>query len=172
MADNIQNGTSKFFKYFFVAVLGYFTLVMVIKRAEWCFVDWTNLLFHESGHIIFGFFGTTIHFLGGTMGQLMWPVGLFGYFLLKGDLFSASVCSWWFGENLVNISKYINDARAMVLPLVGGGIHDWNFLLDQWNLLAHDHTIAAVIFFLGAIMMVGSLLWSLTLRPPTLFSDL
>lgn len=31
----------------------------------------------------------------------------------------------WLGENLLNIARYLGDARAQVLPLVGGGEHDW-----------------------------------------------
>jgi len=39
------------------------------------------------------------------------------------------VALWWVAQNLWNISVYVKDARAEELPLVGGGEHDWNYLL-------------------------------------------
>jgi hypothetical protein len=48
----------------------------------------------------------------------------------------------------------------MVLPLVGGGIHDWNFLLGKWRILRYDRAIANVVFTLGVIIMTGSMVWS------------
>jgi len=77
----------------------------------------------------------------------------------------ASFCLFWFGENFLNISKYIADARSMVLPLVGGGIHDWNFLMGKWHILKYDHTVARVVFVLGVIIMIGSLAWAFFAKP-------
>ncbi|MEF9476256.1 MAG: hypothetical protein L0958_06185 [Candidatus Mariimomonas ferrooxydans] len=153
-------------KYFIVGLMAFFFFYMVIKRSSWCFLDYVNLPFHESGHIIFGFFGETIAFLGGTFGQLMWPAILTVYFIKRREPLSASFCLFWFGENFLNISKYIADARSMVLPLVGGGIHDWNFLLGKWHILRYDHTIANFIFVLGVIIMTGSMVWAFFAKSP------
>ena len=32
--------------------------------------------------------------------------------------FAAAVCTWWVGENLINISVYMADARDLSLPLL------------------------------------------------------
>jgi hypothetical protein len=48
----------------------------------------------------------------------------------------------------------------MRLPLVGGGIHDWNFLLGKWRILKYDHTIANIVFTLGVFLMAGSMVWA------------
>jgi hypothetical protein len=51
------------------------------------------------------------------------------------------------------------DARAMMLPLVGGGDHDWNTILFRWNLLAYDTRIAAVVKTVGWLGIAGGCLW-------------
>ncbi len=145
--------------------MAFFFFYMVIKRSSWCFLDYVNLPFHESGHIIFGFFGETISFLGGTFSQLMWPAILIVYFLRKKDQLATSFCLFWFGENFLNISKYIADARSMTLPLVGGGIHDWNFLLGKWHMLKYDHVIANVVLVFGIVIMTGSMIWAFFAKP-------
>lgn len=119
-SSDFSNGVYRTGKYFIIGLMVFFFFYMVIKRSSWCFLDYVNLPFHESGHLIFGFFGETISFLGGTMGQLMWPLILMIYFFMRRELLSSSFCLFWFGENFLNISKYIADARSMVLPLVGG----------------------------------------------------
>jgi hypothetical protein len=40
----------------------------------------------------------------------------------------------------------------MELPLVGGGEHDWNYLLSVWGALPRDTQIAHDIRFVGAIV--------------------
>jgi hypothetical protein len=59
------------------------------------------------------------------------------------------VAGVWGFENLLNIARYVADARAQVLPLVGGGEHDWTALLDRWGCLAQDTAIAQVIRAMG-----------------------
>ncbi len=148
-------------KFFLIGLMGFFFFYMVIKGSSWCFLDYVNLPFHEFGHILFGPFGETMQFLGGTFGQLMWPVILFIYFFRRKDLLASSFCLFWFGENFLNISKYIADARSMVLPLVGGGIHDWNTLLGKWGMLKYDRTIAKGVFFIGVVIMTASMVWAI-----------
>jgi predicted nucleic-acid-binding Zn-ribbon protein len=152
-------------KYIIIGIMSLFFFYMIIKRSSWCFLDYVNLPFHEFGHILFSPFGETIQFMGGTISQLMWPVILMVYFIRRTEPLSASFCLFWFGENFLNISKYIADARSMELPLVGGGIHDWNFLLSKWHALQYDHAIANIIFVLGVIQMTGSMVWAFLAKP-------
>ena len=53
--------------------------------------------------------------------------------------------------NLLNVARYIGDARAQELPLLGGedSIHDWWYLLINWDLLPRDLTIARWVHFAG-----------------------
>jgi hypothetical protein len=150
-----------------LALMSFFFFYMVIKRSSWCFLDHVNLPFHEFGHILFGPFGETFHFLGGTLSQLMWPFILVIYFIMRKEWLSSSFCLFWFGENFLNISKYVADARSMSLPLVGGGIHDWNFLLGKWGALKYDHTIAMILFVIGVLVMTASIGWALFAKQKT-----
>jgi hypothetical protein len=51
----------------------------------------------------------------------------------------------WFAESLMNTARYLGDAQAMSLPLVGGHIHDWNWLLTRWGGLSSCETIATTL---------------------------
>lgn len=127
-----------------------------------------NLPFHEAGHLIFRPFGRIIHSLGGSMGQLLMPLICLAALLIKAkDPFGGSFCLWWFGENFIDIAPYLNDARALRLPLVGGnvghsspyGFHDWEFILNELGLLRYDHILATISNILGIILMLVSFLW-------------
>lgn len=165
LMDETDRWLGKTSKYAILGLMAFFFFYMVIKRSSWCFLDYINLPFHETGHFMFMFFGETMSFLGGTIGQLMWPLILIIYFLRRKEYLSASFCLFWFGENFLNISKYIADASLMALPLVGGGIHDWNTLLGKWHILHYDRAIARVVFFLGVIIMISSMVWAFVARP-------
>jgi hypothetical protein len=168
-AENIEESTDRWLhrsgKYALISLMGFFFFYMVIKRSGWCFLDYVNLPFHESGHILFTPFGETMHFLGGTFGQLMWPFALLFYFLYRKEYLSSSFCLFWFGENFLNISKYMADARELRLPLVGGGIHDWNYLFYKWGVLHLDKSIAGVMFTIGVIIMTGAMVWAVAVKP-------
>ncbi len=132
------------------------------------FMHLINLPFHEAGHLLFRPFGSFVTSLGGSLGQLLMPLICFGVLLLQTrDTFGASVALWWFGQNFFDLAPYINDARAGVLPLLGGnvghsapyGFHDWEYLLTESGLLAYDHVIAQMSVVVGTGIMLISLLW-------------
>ncbi len=126
------------------------------NRAFWI-IDGVNLGIHESGHLVFGLFQNEfIAFLGGTLLQLIMPLTFVGYFLMQSDKFSASVMLWWFGQNFFHISPYIKDARSQVLPLVGGGVHDWGYLLDKLNLLHLDQQIGNIAWLIGLYIIISA----------------
>jgi len=88
-------------------------------------IDHVNLVFHEAGHHIYGILGDTMELYGGTMGQLTFPTVTAVVFLRQGSLISFAVSMLWFFENFFGIATYMADARAQVLPLIGGIKHDW-----------------------------------------------
>lgn len=122
-------------------------------------LDHVNLAFHEAGHIFFGVFGTWTGFLGGTLGQLLMPLLAAVAFWKRGETASFALVLVWFFENFVNIARYVADARAQQLPLVGGGQHDWFNLLLHWDLLQHDLAIANSLNAVAWLGMSGVLLW-------------
>jgi len=123
-----------------LALLAFWTARLLAVPSRGCFLDLVNLAFHEAGHIFLTPFGSTAHYLGGTLGQLAVPALLAAYFLLVDPARpqGAAVCVWWAGENLINVSVYMADARDLALPLVGGGDHDWNELFYRFGLLGED----------------------------------
>jgi len=132
------------------------------------FMHLVNLPFHEAGHVFFRFFGRFIHSLGGSLGQLLMPVICFRALKYKTrDDFGAAVCLWWFGENWVDMAPYMNDARTLSLPLLGGnfgysspyGFHDWQFLLTESGLLPYDHAIARTSHLTGSLLMLAAIVW-------------
>src|SRR6188768_3939196 len=101
-------------------------------------MDSVDLPIHETGHLVFAPFGEFVQFLGGTLFQLIIPIAFVVYFARRKDVFAACCGMWWVAQNLWNISVYIADARAEVLPLVGGGEHDWAHLLGRMGWLKFD----------------------------------
>lgn len=146
-----------------IALLAFWTLRLSTMPRPSCFLDLVNLAFHEAGHLFMTPFGATMHFLGGTLGQLAVPIGLAAYFLvMKRQPFAAAVCAWWTGQNLVNVSVYMADARDLELPLVGGGDHDWNNLFYTFGLLGEESVrrVAVLTHVAGVLVMLAGLAWS------------
>ena len=132
------------------------------------FMHLINLPFHEAGHMVFRPLGQWMTSLGGTLGQLLMPLVCLAVFLLKArNAFGASVCLWWFGENFMDIAPYVNDARALQLPLLGGnvgesspyGFHDWEYILNEIGWIRYDHTLAQMADKSGSVVLLASLAW-------------
>lgn len=121
------------------------------------FLDNVNLAFHEAGHILLGFFGEFIATAGGTIFQLLIPAVCLVHFLRRGQRLGWQLCLFWTGESLLNISIYAGDAIKQELPLVGGGVHDWTYLLTAMGLIAHTEGAARAIFLAGSAVIFYSL---------------
>jgi hypothetical protein len=145
-------------------VLVVWGLVMItgpIEKGWSTFLHNIDLPIHETGHLVFLIFGRFMHFLGGSIFQILLPAIISAAFLIyKRDAFAAAVMFWWTGQNFLDVASYISDARAMSAHLVGGNIHDWNWLLGHMGLLHQDRQIAAIVFGLGVIIMILSVIWS------------
>lgn len=138
---------------FLVPVSAY--VLWLVLAYEYHFLDGVNLLFHEAGHVFAGFFGETMHFLGGTLGQLFFPVACGFHFLQSRQFFESWIMGIWLAESLMNVARYLGDAQAQSLPLVGGHIHDWNWILTRWGMLDHCEGIASAIHGFAAITAIG-----------------
>jgi len=69
------------------------------------------------------------------------------------------VALWWFAENLWNIAVYVADAQEQALPLVGGGEHDWAFILAEFDVLRDDARIGAIVRFSGTLLFGAAIAW-------------
>lgn len=152
------------------AALAIYTIWIIATADRFHFLDSVNLAIHESGHLAFAWGGEVLAALGGTLLQLLMPLAIALSFWRRGDGHAASVALWWTGQNCFNIARYIGDARAQELPLVGGGEHDWTFLLAHWGVLDRDLGIARDVRFLGVVVTVAALAlggWTVTHAPRT-----
>lgn len=127
------------------------------------FLDGVNLAFHEAGHLFFAPFGQFMHILGGTLGQLIVPGICIAQFLREERPFEAAVCTVWLGESTLYMATYMADAQAQVLPLVGGGLHDWHWLLSRMGLLADCRLLGGFAHVIGSAIAVGGLVLALRL---------
>lgn len=132
-----------------------------VRSADhWDILDDVNLAVHETGHLIFSPLGETLTVLGGSLFQVLVPAAFVAYFVRTHQRYAAWVTLAWVGTSLFNVARYIGDARAQELPLLGGEntIHDWWYLLIERDLLAYDTVIARWVHFAGTIAFVAAVL--------------
>jgi len=133
------------------------------------FMHVVHLVFHEAGHVLSMPFGRFPGVLGGSALQLLIPLLCGGAFLVTNrDPFAASVTLWWAGQSLMDLAPYIADARALSLPLLGGGTgaevegHDWEYLLGALGLMNQDVVLGRLAFASGALTMLAAIGWGST----------
>lgn len=146
----------------------YFTIAVDDLGWEPGFMHNVHLIFHEAGHAIFMMVGaprTLVVFMGSGL-QVLFPLGIAAAFYFKNrDAYGAAVCLWWAGHATLDVAPYIADARALELPLLGGGNgreiegHDWEYLLGHWNALHLDTRIGATTAFAGRVAMACAFAW-------------
>lgn len=129
------------------------------RRDGFLILDYVNLPFHEAGHVFFGLFGETLGLWGGTLGQLAMPIIVGVAFFRQTHLLGTNFALFWFGENFLNIGRYMADARAQALPLVGGGLHDWHLILSRLGLLHLDTLLGGVTHAAGWLLMFAAAGW-------------
>jgi len=125
-------------------------------------IDGANLLFHEAGHPVFGLLGSRfLMFLGGTLGQLAFPVAAAVVFASRRQTASFAAAVVWIGLNLVNVGRYAADAELRVLPLLAADedAHDWWNLLGMMGLRHHATLIGGAIAAAGWAAQVAAPAW-------------
>ena len=109
----------------------YFWSTPSASTATFLFIDLANLVVHEGGHLLFGWFGATLGLWGGTILQWLVPLLLAAYFFTQRQTTAFAFCVFFFFENWLYTATYMADARAMVLPLVTAG--DSDFVEHDWH---------------------------------------
>jgi len=122
-------------------------------------LDSANLALHEAGHPLVGILSSRASVYGGTLFQLAFPVAVAVHFHRRGHMAGAAAGAVWLGENLLNVARYMADARAQLLPLVGGGDHDWTEIFTRWRILHLDTRMAGLTRFLAVLVMMAALAW-------------
>lgn len=144
------------------AAISFFAFIL---RSPVPVFDWIDLGVHELGHMIVMGGPRMLHFLAGSLLQVAVPAALAGYFLWKQkDLAGAGFCLAWAGTSAWDVSVYIADAPIQALPLIGGGTHDWGYLLGPqgWDALDRAGSIAGFVDLMGmaaAVAGIGLAVW-------------
>jgi hypothetical protein len=146
---------------------GAYGVFCAIRPSAYGFLDGVDLIFHEAGHVIFGVLGDIPGVLGGTVMQLLIPAGIAAYFVHQRQAHSATVTLVWLAQSLFNVSVYVRDARAQALPLLGGGEHDWNYLLGRTHLLSWDQGIGVLVYAVGLAALLTAIVGGLALSLET-----
>ena len=124
---------------------------------------------HEFGHLFWSLLGEWIGIAGGSLTQLLIPIGAAALVYKSRDWFGVAVCGVFLASSLADLSWYIGDARTEMLDLVSfspdGAIHDWNYLLGRAGMLGLDLRLASFTRFvawmvlLASTVLAGRLLW-------------
>jgi hypothetical protein len=145
---------------FYAAFLAY----AFSAQGGFLFIDNANLIVHEGGHNLFGWFGPTLNLWGGTLLQWLVPFLLATYFFRQRQMTGFVFCLFFFFENWLYTATYMADARAQVLPLVTTGDpdfveHDFHAIFTSLGVLNYDTKIAAVVRLLGWCGMLACVGW-------------
>lgn len=141
-------------------------IYLLLNRGHYTWIDNADLVIHEGGHFFFRFFGIFIYAAGGTLMQIILPSLIAWYFFKKYYRTGVQFTLLWLGQNLINISVYAADARAMKLHLLGGNkvFHDWHFMLGRLNMLSYDTTIGYIFFGAAAVIFLVAVLMPLIIK--------
>jgi len=135
-----------------VTLIALYGVLCIRSPDDFGLLDSVVLPIHETGHLVFSPFGEFMQFAGGTLFQLIMPLCFVIYFWRRRDTFAWSIVLAWVAQNLWNIARYAADARAQELPLVGGGEHDWAYMLGELGWLMHDTQISRGIHAAGVLL--------------------
>ena len=144
----------------FAVLLSIYFVWIAYDPMQGSFLDNVDLPIHETGHLIFRLFGELMMVAGGSLFQVIFPAVFVGYFVWRGQCYSAAIVLLWIGQSILNVWVYASDAVVMQLVLTSGftgsegSFHDWNYLLDHFGLLGSVKAVAGIIRFIGTSTII------------------
>ncbi|THF88351.1 hypothetical protein E7T09_03865 [Deinococcus sp. KSM4-11] len=132
------------------------TVPGVLHPLSGSLLDHVDLVFHEAGHVIFSVLGETVMLLGGSLMQVLVPLGCAAAFLQRRDRYAAGLMTLWAGQSLMGVATYVRDAPTRNLDLITGDpdTHDWWQLLGAANALNMAAPLGSAIAFLAFVALV------------------
>lgn len=124
-------------------------------------IDVILLAFHESSHWAAIWMPRSLYVLAGSAGQVAIPLAIGAYLHARGDRLGPAVGLGWAGLSCAGVARYVADAPTEELPLVGGTVHDWAFLLgpEGFGGMQHAAAIAGAVHTAGAWCVVLAIGW-------------
>lgn len=120
-------------------------------------LDIVNLIIHEAGHFFFRPLGRTLYMLGGSLFQILFPLGI-AVFVWRRWRDYAVLPLFWTGWNIMNVAVYVSDAPFRALHLIGRGLkHDWHEIMLQFGLMDQAVTIGAIMHWCGVLLCLAAL---------------
>src|SRR5262245_56318432 len=151
-----------YLKLVFAVLLTIYLLWIAYDPMQGSLVHYIDLPIHETGHLLFRPFGEFMGVAGGSLFQVIMPLAFVGYFVWRGQYYSAAIVSLWVGESILDVYVYAADAVVMQIPLISGftgsegSFHDWNYLLTATGLLSSTKTVAGIIRLVGTLTIIGA----------------
>lgn len=117
---------------------------------------------HEFGHLLFAAFGEFPGIAGGSFTQLLLPVLTGALLYHHRDYFGLTAAGAWLASSLLDLARYIADARVGDLALASfseESIHDWTWLLGRLGWLQHDLALARMAHGMGLLVLLAAVLY-------------
>ena len=129
---------------------------------------------HEASHLAVFFLPAILVAAAGSIGEMSFTL-LLVYAALKGKSYFAAVfAGLWVMLSFMSAGRYMADARAQLLPLIGPSEtvqHDWHYVFSQLGWLGADTAIGGTVQGIGIAIGVASLLFGLYLIAVKLFGS-
>lgn len=119
---------------------------------------WIDLGIHESGHLATFWLPDIATAMAGSVAQVAVPLALGAYFAVRRrDPVGAALCLAWAGTSANASSVYVADAPTEALPLVGGGVHDWAFVLgpEGFDAIMQAGAVASAVRGTGLVLVIA-----------------
>lgn len=101
-------------------------------------LTYVNFGIHELGHVATSASSELVTTLAGSIAQVAVPAVVAVYFFVRGDWLGAGLCLAWAATSAHEVAVYVADAPTRELDLIGGGRHDWAFILGPEGYSAMD----------------------------------
>lgn len=129
---------------------------------------------HEASHLIVFFLPSILVAAAGSLGEMSFTLLMLFAALKAKSYFAAVFTGVWVMLSFMSAGRYMADARAQSLPLIGPSEtvqHDWHYVFSQLGWLNADTLIGGTVQAIGIIIGVASLLFGLYLIAVKLFGS-
>lgn len=121
---------------------------------------------HEASHMLTSFLPSILVASAGSIGEVSFTLLLLFATLKAKSYFAAVFASLWAMLGFMSAGRYMADARAQNLPLIGPGEtvqHDWHYVFSQLGWLNGDTAIGGTVRGIGIAIGVAGLLFGICL---------